>query len=902
VSRVAARSAHLEAREVERERLDAFVAALPDGARALLLRGEAGIGKTALWRLALERCGEAGIRVLLTRPAEEDMAFGLAAIVDLFEHADVDVGALLAEENPFARGRAVLTTLRRLAEKQPVVIAVDDLQWLDLASARALRYALRRLDREPVGVLATMRSAEDPLATVANLPPGRCEELEVGPLDLDALRRVLAGVVESISRPALERIHEVSGGNPLYAIELARGLAETGGGGPAGLLLPDSLQDAIAQRLERVGPELTELLQTLSALGPATVGELREVVPDVERLLPLGGQQDLLVVEEDLRVRFSHPLIGTVVYGRLSPLVRRALHARLAETATDPDVRASHLALSTEGESATVAQLLEEAAARVRAQEAYDLAADFAAHSLRLTPADDADAALRRALAEVEDRATAGEMSRALALADELVAALPPGPARAFALLERSYLEDDHTETGVGLLFEALEHVGDDRVLRARVLDQLCWTLTLFQGRLDDGLRCGREAHALIEPQDDPLLRLHVAGALGYLEALGGTPRPELTAEAMALEARVGKRTHWTSPRTFQAEELLWDGDLPGARALFAEVHDESVRSGTTAHLPYSLFDLALVACTAGELTTAEDLVREGIEAARDAEDAYGERLLLYPLALVDAWLGRADQARATAARRLDEARAKGERPGEVRARAVLGLLALSEGDHAAAARELVAADELLEAMGFRHPGAFPVLPDAIEALACSGDAERAATLLARLEQRAAVSRWALTACDRCRGVLALTAGDAEAAVAPLERAAAAFDALGHRPDAARAVFLSGRALLRSGRRTQAADAFADARARFAGMRAVLWAGRVVDELERASPGRSAGVLTPAERRIAELVAEGMRNREIGQALFMSVGTVEAHLTRIYRKLGIRSRSELARLVSDGSL
>jgi len=349
------------------------------------------------------------------------------------------------------------------------------------------------------------------------------------------------------------------------------------------------------------------------------------------------------------------------------------------------------------------------------------------------------------------------------------------------------------------------------------------------------------------------------------------------------------------------AEQLLWAGDLPGARALFSEVHEETVRSGTTTHLPYSLFDLALVACAAGELFTAEERVREGLEAARDAEDAYGERLLLYPLALVDAWLGRDDQARATATRRLEEAREKGERPGEARARAVLGLLALSEGEYAGAARELGAAAALLKEQGFRHPGAFPVLPDAVEALACSGELDEARTLLERLERqaRAVESAWALAACERCRGVVALAAGDAEAAVAPLEHAAASFDELGHRPDAARAVFLGGRALLRSGRRIQAADAFADARERFATIGAALWEARVVEELERASPGRSDGVLTPAEQRIAELVAEGKRNREIGQALFMSVGTVEAHLTRIYRKLGIRSRSELARLVGD---
>ena len=618
-------------------------------------------------------------------------------------------------------------------------------------------------------------------------------------------------------------------------------------------------------------------------------------------MLARAEHQGLLVVDEDLRVRFSHPLIGTVVYGGLPALVRRALHARLAETAVDADVRARHLALSTDTESAPVAQLLEDAAARVRTRGSYDLAADFAAHSLRLTPRGDRGAALRRALAEIEDRATAGEMSRALALTDGLVTRLPPSPARATALLQRAYLEDDRSETSARLLREALGHVGGDQSLRARVLDQLGWTLAMFQGDLAAGLECARESLALVERAGDPQLQMYFTATLAYLEGLGGAPRPDLMATAVAIEARIGKPILWTSPRTLQAEQLLWAGDLPAARAVFGDVHAGIVRSGTTTHLPYSLFDLALVACTAGELGAADELVREGIEAARDAEDAWGERLLLYPLALVDAWLGRAEQARAHAARRLQEARSKGERPGEVRARAVLGLLALSEGDHAAAAGELGAAAALVEEMGFAHPGAFPVLPDAIEALACSGDLEAAGSLFARLEReaRAVASAWALAACDRCRGVVALAAGDADAAVAPLERSAAAFDALGHRPDAARAVFLCGRALLRSGRRIHASDAFADARARFAAIGAVLWEARVVEELERASPGRSDGALTPAERRIAELVGDGMRNREIGQALFMSVRTVEAHLTRIYRKLGIRSRSELARLVSD---
>jgi DNA-binding CsgD family transcriptional regulator len=900
----ARRTARLEGRQPERERVEMFVDALATGAHGLLIRGEPGIGKTALWRLAIERCAQAGYDVLLARPAEEEMPFGLAALVDLFEHADVDIGALDAEENPFVRGRIVLAALRRLAEQRPLVVAIDDVQWLDHASARALRYALRRLDREPVGVLSTLRAvpgADDPLATAANLPPGRCEVLEIGPLPRGALRRVLAGVVDSISRPALVRIHEVSGGNPLYAIELARGLADAGDvSHPGGVPLPDSLQGAIAQRLDTVG-ELGELLEALSALGPATVGDLRDAAPglDVEPLLGRAEQAGLVVVDEDLRVRFSHPLIGTVVYGRMSPLRRRALHARLAETAVGDDIRARHLALSTDEVSPEVAQLLEDAAARVRGHGGYELAADFAAHSLRLTPPDDEDDMLRRALAEIEDRATAGEMSRALALVDRLIETLPPGPARATALLERAYLEDDHADVIVRVLTEALEHVGDDQWLRARVLDQLGWKVTLFQGRIAEGLEHARESLALVDLAGDPQLWMYFAATLAYLEGLGGAPQDELMAKAVDIEARIGKPILWTSPRTLQAELLLWGGDLAGARRLFGEVHEDVVRSGTTANLPYSLFDLALVAIAAGEFGDAEQRVRDGIEAARDAEDAWGERLLTYPAALLDVWRGRAEQARATAERRLQQALEKGERPGEVRVRGLLGLLALSEGDHETAARELASAAAQLHATGFAHPGAFPVLPDAIEALACSGDRDGAAELLARLAAQAASvdSAWARAACDRCHGVLALTAGDPDAAVAPLERAAATFDALGHGPDAARSVFLLGRAHLRAGRRIQAADAFADARERFATMGAALWEQRVVDELERAAPGRSDGELTPAERRIAELVAQGMRNREIGEALFMSVGTVEAHLTRIYRKLGIRSRSELARLV-----
>src|SRR5687768_10328654 len=262
-------------RDAERAQVDAFVAAVAERPRTLVIKGEAGIGKTTLWKHAVERCREAGVEVLLTRSFQEEMPLALVGLTDLFEHVDQTVVTSITDD-PLQLGRAVLAALRRLAAQGPTVIAIDDVQWLDSASAGALRYAIRRLETERVGVLATMRaasSAADPLGVAATREPAQHETLELGPLSLGALRRVLDAVVASISRPALRRIHTVSGGNPLYAIELARGL---GGDGRSsrlwdGLRLPDSLQAAIAERLQRAPDMLDPLLEAVAAAGPASV-------------------------------------------------------------------------------------------------------------------------------------------------------------------------------------------------------------------------------------------------------------------------------------------------------------------------------------------------------------------------------------------------------------------------------------------------------------------------------------------------------------------------------------------------------------------------------------------------------------------------------------------------------
>lgn len=900
----------LVGREAELARTEAFLAAVPHGALALVVRGEIGIGKTALWRAAVASARRSGYETLVARPAEEELSLALGGLVDLLDDV-VDVDAFRAVDDPVARGRDVLGALRELAGRRPVLVAIDDLQWLDAVSARALRYALRRLDEEPVGLLATARPSErvDPLGAAALLPPGRCETLELGPLGLDGLRRLLAGTVATISRPALRRIHEVSHGNPLFALELARQLDAEGRRElhvDVALPLPESVKDVILRRLDAVPRELVPLLEIASALGRTSLRELRDAVPgsDLDALLTAAEREGLLAVDEQLEVRFAHPLVGSAVRARMSPVQRRALHARLAELVTEPDLRARHLALSTDEPDAAVAELLAAAADRARARSAFDVAADFAGHSRRLTSPDDVEARRRRALVEISSLAAAGAMSRALVLADELIAALPPGRGRAEALVECAQLEDDDLERGEALLARALEDAGEDASLRGRVLDQLGWLRGVFRGDLRAGIECAREAFAIAEASDDAQFRMSAAAGLSNMETLAGSPRPELMATAVAIEEEVGRPPLWSGPRVLLGEQLLWAGNLPAARAVLEAADAEAARSANERWRPYGLYDLAAVECAAGNLRLADELLHRAMEAARDAEDAHVESWIFYRLALVATWLGRADEARAAAARRLEVAGRRGERPGIARARSVLGLLALSEGDVAAGAGELTASAELLDELGFAHPGAIPALPDAVEALALAGDVERARAFQGRLEAQSATvgSAWVLAAVERGRGTVLLADGRAEAAARQLGDAARSFTRLGFLPDTARSLLLAGQALRRAGRRNAAADALADARARFAAMGAALWEARAAAELERVAPGRSAGELTPTESRIAELVADGRKNREIGQTLFMSVPTVEAHLTRVYRKLGIRSRSELTRLVTEGTV
>jgi DNA-binding NarL/FixJ family response regulator len=871
-------------RDREWQRIDEFTRAFPDTGGSLVLRGPVGMGKTTLWRAALARHRQLGHRVLVTRPAEEELHGQMVGLVDLFDGVDVAAGLLDLDTDIFDRGRAALATLRRLVDSSPVVVAVDDVQWLDAVSRRSLWYALRRLEHEPIGLVATQRLSRPGVDRTDVQALERVTVIEVGPLPLQDLRRVLATVVEAIPRPMLEHIHQLSHGNPMYAIELVR----AAGGDELGSSAPSNLAAALATRLAGLTPDVRALLEIAAGLGPVPVAALERAAgrDHVAGALTVAVERDLLVVDEQLVVRFSHPMLASLVVASMNPLARRSLHARLAPLAADDDARARHLALCTFEPDAGVARTLQGAAERAARRGAPALAAELVAHARRVTPPDD-EAGPERALAEVAYRAASGETGRALAMADDLLATLPAGRRRVEAITQRVFLDTARSEP---FLAHALAEAADDEVLQGRVLDLQAWITAISRGRLADGIALCERALVLAERTADEELEMLVSGTLATASLLAGRPRPDMLAAALAIAERRGGPPLGRWPQVFEGRHALWGGDLVVARRRFVEMREVFDRSGSEFQRPYRLHDLALVEVAAGALRTAAELVDDGMEAATDAGNAQAKSWLAYPEGLVHVHLGDAERAERAAARLEAWGRDCDEPPRVAMAHHVRGLRGLAAGDPAGALDAFAAGVDLLGSLGYHHPGVIPVLADGIEAAVLGGHAEHAQGWADRLGAQAAVlaQPWVDAAHRRA---CALLTRDADG----LARAAATFDALGYRLDAARSTVLLGQALRRAGQRSAAADVLCGGHDRLVAAGAAPWAALAAHELDRVAPGRSTGELTPTEVSVAELVVAGRRNREIAAELYVSVATVEAHLTRMYRKLGVRSRTELAR-------
>ena len=886
-------------REFERARIEDFVAALGADARSLVLVGEAGIGKTTLWSHAVDRCREVGTRVLAARPSQDDRHCPGLGLLDLFEEARLPGGdaahTFLDADTPVLdRCRCVLDALRDLAATEPLVIAVDDLPTVDDVTRRALRFALRRLVDEPVVLLATARTwTQQTAVTPGRDLVGGVELLHLHPMTPAELRRVVSAAAPTATAPVVTQAIDLAHGNPFFAIELARGR-------PDSISVPeDSPLAALARRVASLPADTHRLAQLLAVAGPSPVSVLVAAggADLVDGPLRAGLDANVFTLGPDFVLRFSHPLISTAVLAGTNPLDRQSAHASLAAAVWDPDTRAIHLAHAVTGPDATVAADVETAAVRLARRGAPRLAADLFGHSARLTPPAEVEALVRRTLAEMMQWATAGELPTALQLAANLLDGLGPGRLRAEVITGRVVIDFTDAEQ---FLRVALDEVPDDgqavhQHLTGRLRGLLGWLLTLHLGRVTEGLE---HAHAGLEigrSLGDRVLISQAASTVSTGSLLLGERAENLIGEAVLIGDEVVSSQLALWPLVLQGRQQLWDGHLAQARTNFDAMHRSAVCNGAEFQRSYRHCDLALAALAAGDLDLAEQHADDGLEVARDCSDERAISWLAYPHGLIAALRGDTDTAEQNADRLDWWAERIGERPRQAMAGHVRGVLAGADQDWTAGLRQLLAALAVLDDMGYAHPGVIPVLPQAIQLCSLAGLGEELDRLTERLRGQCTSlgSPWADAQLASATGQQLLLRDQPEA-FDTLQRALSDLAGLGYRLDAARTGVFAAAAGLREGRRRDVAAVVAFALEVFESNRVRGWKV-LTRELHDRVCGATDDELTATEHEIAGLAAAGQRNREIAARLFVSESTVEAHLTRIYRKLGLRSRAELAR-------
>jgi DNA-binding CsgD family transcriptional regulator len=912
-------------REREQVALGAFAEGLGEGPAAVLLTGDAGMGKTTLWRLAVETARANGHRVLATRPSAAEARLGFAGLRDLLEdvvgevldavpdpQADALRVALLLERSGRAEvdqpvvAAALLSALRVLSAARPVLVAVDDAQWLDAPTAAVLGFAWRRIRTEPVGVILAQRAGEPLAAALASVEDGR--RIAVGPLGMDAIHQLLQRRLGLLfPRPTLRRLYSVARGNPFFALELGpafdRHRAEVGAGAP--IPVPARLLDLVADRLAALPAPTREALAVAAALSQPTPALVVAGMGGQDRLGPAFAAK---VLELDgNRLRFSHPLLAAAAFEAIDPLSRRALHRRLATVVPDEDEGAHHLALATAEPDAVVADALERAADHAFRRGATAAAAELYEHARRVTPADAPGDRHRRLRRAGRHHWTAGDIARAVALLEEAVADAPSSAARAEALTKLGWVcvfQGDQPRAA-DLARRALAERGARLSARAEAESCLAAVLTHMGEDLEEasggaaraaslGARCGD-----LLRHNDGLCQLALTGGLRGDRSADAVLR---TAAEQGEEA-AGWRVHgW--PSKHAATVALWTDGHHAAAAALRRLLDSAFERGDEASVPDLLAHLALAEYLAGRWPAAARTATDAVEVARQFGERPHQAIALAVRARVMASTGRDREARADAESALDLTGQRGMVIARIHSVSALALLDLTQARPQDAADRLEALRERLLSAGVGEPGAIGFVADEVEALVALSRHAAAAELVDWLEARGrALDRAsALAAAARGRGMLAASRGEHDAAIAAFERGVAEHDRAAMPFERARTLLHLGAARRRAKHKLAARASLAEALEIFEALGANPWVAQAAGELAQISGRRRAEPgLTAAEARVVSLVAEGRTNKEVAVALYLSPKTVERHLRNVFRKMGVRSRTALARQVlSDG--
>ena len=902
-------------RQVEEQALADFLDSAPNVPSALVIAGDAGIGKTTLWLDALRRARERGFRVLTSRAAAAESVLAYAALADLLGAVDdsrwaelpapqrrgLDAALLRQRDAQDTDARAVaaafLAVIDQLAAQGPVVVAIDDLQWLDTSSANVVSFAARRL---PVGALLLCTTRTEDAASRLQLPtPDAVRRIRVQPLTVGELHQVLLfRLGGSVTRPTLLRIHEISGGNPFYALALAR---EIGTGQPnTELGLPGSFGELVRTMIGRVGADAEDALLAMASLPDPTVqlvAQATHIAPD--RLVELLDEAEghAVVAIDGNRVHFTHPVLAHGVYSGAPPRRRRAMHRRLAELITEPELRARHLALSDAvGEPQTL-ESLDTAADIARGRGAPAAAAELLELAIGLG-GDTPERRIRCAAFHFN----AGDAAQARTLLERTIeGSAPPKPrAEALRLLGLWSLLDGSSRDAADLLERALADAGDDLALRVHILVPLAFA-QLNVRQLDSAERYVEDAVTTANRCGQPQLLSQALSMRVLVNFLLGRGVDEHgLRRALELEDNQAPMSALLRPAMQSAQLLVGTGQHELARRELRAIRQRYIERGEESELMIVAFHSGLSEIWWGDFAEAALIAEDAMERALLLEGDLPLSVALMLRALLAAYAGDEHGAR----RDAGEALAICQRCGSPQLVTVwpitaLGFLEVSLGNYQAA----IAVLEPLLGPITAAPNATEIfvagfVPEAAEALIGLGRFQDAEPLIDALEGngRRLDRAWMLAVGGRCRTMLLAGRGDLNAATAAAELAMAEHERLPMPFERARTQLLLGQLQRRQRHRDAAAATLREALQTFEQLGTPLWADRVRTELARGTSGRRrAEGLTPSEQRVATLAGSGMSNRDIAAELFISPKTVEVNLSRIYHKLNIHSRIELYR-------
>lgn len=922
--------ADVVARDAELEAGERFLAAVERGPATLLLEGEAGIGKSTVWAEIRRRAELRGHRVLTARPVRPERELSLTSLADLLgdvaadrygdlpdpQRTAIDAvllrgGADTRRVQPRVLGTAVRSLLSRLAADRPVVLAIDDVQWIDPVSASALGFALRRIGASRVGLLGARRRGEPMPEDLVDLQGN--EPVNVGPMSVAGIHHVVRQVFgEAPSRPAMVRVHGASAGNPLFALEIVRLLRDIGEPhADEPLPVPGDVSELISQRIRRLPPTVRESLLVAAALAQPDVDVVAQVLGrDIGADLEAAEENGLIGVHSGM-VAFRHPLFGAAIYGHASAGHRRRVHRLLAGVLAGSEEGARHGALAASGPDRGVAAALEAAAASATHRGAPSAAAGLLEMAIALTPSEDVEDRERRVIVRGDETARSGDTARALEILEQAVAdsVNPENRVRArLKLASIRYDLDPEPENVFALCDAALAEPIEDLGLLALAHATYAAASWADEARLklhaDEALR-------LLDLDPDPDPATVGLAIMAKVEADTGdsrNPRPDpaLVERALAAERRAARPAVAERFSGALGVFLKYADDFDGARPWLELTLQTAIDEGDESGIPYALSHLPQLELWTGHWAEAEDYARRHLQVAVDTGLEFQRQTAIYNLAIVLVHEGRVAEARTAIEPALAQAEADHNRSTLNLLLATRCLLELSLGNLEAAVRDGRRATEIRKSM--RDTGRRRHDSDVVEALVGLGDLEGAAELLAEIEEANAIhgdlpTHQALA--FRARALVEAARGDTDAALASLEAAFTEHARALNPFDRARTRLVLGQVRRRRRERTLAREALDVALAEFEQLGAPLWAAKAREELDRLGLRRGAtqaGSLTEMERRVAELAARGLTNKEVAATLVISPKTVEAHLARAYEKLGIASRAELgARLAGPSA-